>query len=428
MLSLKLKCRLIAGMLGISAIGWAAGPATLPVPASRIMVEPLGFVPPATLFTAYRIPSATLDFLDDTHLLFTFHVARLMRREKDDPAEDQDQLIRAVVLSVPGGKIESEGTWRMHDRDRYLWMLRDGHFLMRQRNTLYIGDKSLVLSTWLHPEGKLATVQLSPDASTLVAEFAKEKKLYDGEGNRVDAGPTLGDDAPRFPEHPSEYSMIVVDTRERSAKRAGTLRHPVVLPMVEGGYLGVEQGSGKEWQVSLNSFDGEHRVVTKVVSPCQPTVEPVSQHAFLIRSCLPFSSDRLVDAFDMKGNKLWEQIWQSRFAWGNFSYSLSGNRFAYSSIEVNHSLAPLDPIDQASILGQPVGVFNVQTGKPEVVTDASPILTAGNNFALSPDGETFAVLRAGAIEVYSLSAKATTAKVAAAAGAASSGASTAAQP
>ncbi len=426
MLDLQSKCRLVACVLGVSATSLAAGPGTSPVPASRIMVEPLGFVPPAAFFTPYRIPSTTLDFLDDTHLLFTFHVAKLMRREKDEPPEDQDQLIRAVVLSVPTGKIESEGTWRMHDRDRYLWMLRDGHFLMRQRNTLYIGDKSLVMTTWLHPEGKLATVQLSPDASTLVAEFAKEKKLYDEDGNRVDAGPTLGDDAPRFPEHPSEYSMIVVDTHEHSAKRVGTLRHPVVLPMVEGGYLGVEQGSGKEWQVSINSFGGEHRIVTKVVSPCQPTVEPVSQHAFLVRSCLPFSSDRLVDAFDIKGNKLWEQIWQSRFAWGNFSYSLSENRFAYSSIEVNHSLAPLDPIDQASILGQPVGVFDVQTGKPEVVLDASPILTAGNNFALSPDGETFAVLRAGAIEVYSLGAKAPV-KVATAS-AASSVASTPAQP
>jgi len=391
------------------------------------MVEPLGFVPPAAFFTPYRIPSATLDFLDSNHLLFTFHVAKLMRREKDDPPEDQDQIVRAVVLSVPGGKIESEGTWRMHDRDRYLWMLRDGHFLMRQRNTLYIGDKSLVLSTWLHPEGKLATVQLSPDTSTLVVQFAKEKKLYDEDGNRVDTGPapgptsgttTYGDVAPSFPENPSEYSMIVVDTHERSAKRAGTLRHPVVLPMVEGGYLGVQQGSGKEWQVSLNSFDGEHRVVAKVMSPCQPTVEPVSQHAFLTRSCLPFSSDHLVDAFDIKGNKLWEQVWQSRFAWGNFSYSFSGNRFAYSSIEVNHSLAALDPIDQGSILGQPVGVFNVQTGKPEVVVDASPILTAGNNFTLSPDGETFAVLRAGAIEIYNLDAKAPTAKVSAAASAA----------
>jgi hypothetical protein len=35
-----------------------------------------------------------------------------------------------------------------------------------------------------------------------------------------------------------------------------------------------------------------------------------------------------------------------------------------------------------------------------MATTASPILTAGQNFALSEDGERLAVLRGGAIEIY----------------------------
>jgi hypothetical protein len=35
-----------------------------------------------------------------------------------------------------------------------------------------------------------------------------------------------------------------------------------------------------------------------------------------------------------------------------------------------------------------------------MTTTASPILTAGQNFALSEDGERLAVLREGAIEIY----------------------------
>ncbi len=378
-----------------------AKPAPAPqerTPSARIPVEPLGFVPPGKFFMPYRIPAATLDFLDANHLLFTFHVARLMRREPDEPKDDQDQTIRALVLTVPSGKIESEGDWRLHDRERYLWMLTDGRFLMRQRDTLYLGDKTLKLSTYLYPEGTLASVQLSPDASTLLVEFAKPVE----EDADKPSAPTLGDDAPHLPEHPQQYSLLVVDTHGKVASRAGHLSRAVVLPMVEGGYLGLQQGKGKQWDVVMNPFHGEGRTITSVTSTCQPSVQPLSQQTFLTKGCLPYSADSLVDAFDLSGRKLWEQTWQSRFTWGTYAYSAAGNRFAYGSVEVNHDLSTLDPVGEDSILGQPVGVFSIESGKLDAVLDATPIMTAGENFALSPDGGKLAILREGAIEIYNL--------------------------
>ena len=403
-----------AALCGIAAVPLLSGPITAatpskPAPAShevagpsaRISVEPLGFVPPGRFFMPYRIPAATLDFLDGNHLLFTFHVARLMHREPDEPKDDQDQTVRALVLSVPDGKIESEGTWRLHDRERYLWMLTDGHFLMRQRNTLYQGDKTLTLSVYLHPEGTLASVQLSPDASTLLVEYAKPA-ADDDENGRPSNAPTLGDDAPHLPEHSQQYSLMVIDTHGKVASRAGHLSRAVVLPLVEGGYLGLRQGKGKQWDVVMNPFHGDEHTITSIASTCQPTVQPLSQQTFLTRACQPFSADFLIDAFDLSGRKLWEQTWQSRFTWGTYAYSASGNRFAYGSVELDHSLAALDPVDESSILGQPVGVFSIESGKLDTVLDATPILTAGENFALSPNGDKLAILREGAIEIYNL--------------------------
>jgi hypothetical protein len=49
-----------------------------------------------------------------------------------------------------------------------------------------------------------------------------------------------------------------------------------------------------------------------------------------------------------------------------------------------------------------VGVYDTESGKLVLVKDVSPVLTAGQNVALSPDGTRFAVLRNGAIEVYDL--------------------------
>ncbi len=399
-----LPAALFALAASLPCAGLGAGPSTTkdqPAhPTVRIPVEPLGYVPPARFFIPYRIPSATLDFLDATHLLFTFHIAKLMRREADQPQDDQDQTIRAVVLSLPEGHTVAEGMWRLHDRDRYLWMLGGGRFVMRQRNTLYEGDRSLVLRTFLHPEGALASVQLSPNADLMAVQFARPEKQEE----RDDNAPTLGDDAPHLPQHRQEYSLLLIDTEEKHATRAGQLSRAVVLPLVEGGYLGVRQEKAKQWSVVLTPFHGEGRTLATVTSACQPTVHAISEQAFLTESCIPFISDHLVDAFTLDGRKLWEQVWQSRFTWGTYAYSASGNRFAYGSVEMDHNLATLDPVDASSILGQPIGVFSVETGKLDLVLDASPVLTAGNNYALSPDGDRLAILRDGAIELYALPA------------------------
>ncbi len=396
-----------AALLFFAPTAWAASGAA-PSPAQRIPVEPLGFVPQARFFMPYRVPWVTLDFLDATHLLFTFHIASLMRREPDDPEDDQDQTIRALVLTLPAGKILAESTWRLHDRGRYLWTLGDGQFVVRERDSLFISDQSLVLRDYLHPEGTLVSVQASPDGSTLAAQYARRARgSDDADGDGRPAGaPTLGDDAPRLPSHRVQFSLLVVDTRARSADRIAELPHAVDLPMVRGGYLGVQQADakGNGWDVSLASFHGGTHFVATVNSTCQPIVEPLSMTAFLTESCLPYSDKRLIDAFDLDGHKLWEQTWQSRFTWGTLAYSMAGNRFAYGSIEVNHTITETAPVDEDSIVGEPIGVYNLQSGKLDTVLDATPILTAGENFALSPDGDKLAILRGGAIEIYDLPA------------------------
>jgi hypothetical protein len=372
-----------------------------PSPQMQFPVEAMGFVRPPQSYLPYRIPAATLDFLDATHLLFTFHKAALMQRLPDDPETDMDQTVRAVVIHLPDGKVEAEGSWRLHDRDRYLWMLPGGRFLLRMRNTLYVSDKSLALRIYLHPEGTFVTADFSPDGSEMAVQFANPEPAAAGDGEETTA-PSLGADAPHFPDKPKQYTLLLVDNDLHQATRLGHLLHPVLLPLLQGGYLGVEQGRGKDWSVMLNSFAGKQRAVAHVTSACQPLVNPLNGNIFLVRSCIPYSTDRVADAFDLNGKKLWEQMWQSRFTWGTFGYSAAGNRFAYGSVEVNHSVADLDPVDTSSILGQPVGTFDVETGKPQLVLDASPILSAGENFSLSPDGDKLAILRDGSIEVFAM--------------------------
>ena len=117
-------------------------PAVLTIP-----VEPLGFSAPGPIYLGQRNSLVSLDFLDENRILFTFRVPGLMHRETSAEWTDERQ-IRAVVLALPAGTVAAEALWTVHDRVRYLWMLKDGHYLLRDKDGIEEGDAALNLKTW----------------------------------------------------------------------------------------------------------------------------------------------------------------------------------------------------------------------------------------------------------------------------------------
>jgi len=75
---------------------------TLP-PVFTIPVDPLGFSAPGAIYLGQRNSLASLDFLDENRLLFTFRVPGLIRREAGDSAWGDERQIRAVVRDHAAG-------------------------------------------------------------------------------------------------------------------------------------------------------------------------------------------------------------------------------------------------------------------------------------------------------------------------------------
>src|ERR1035437_4488616 len=141
-------------------------------PAFTVAVEPLGFAAPGAIYLGQRNSFVSLDFLDENRLLFTFRVPGLIRREADarEVAEYDERQIRAVVLALPAGTVEAEALWTVHDRTRYLWMLKDGRFLLRDRDNLELGDATLELKPYLRFPGPLLWLEMDPTQQFLVTD------------------------------------------------------------------------------------------------------------------------------------------------------------------------------------------------------------------------------------------------------------------
>lgn len=377
-----------------------------PPPTARIDVTPLGYVAPSRFYLVARLSSATLDFIDKDHLLFTFREGGLLQRLPSDPKDDNDQVIRAMVLDIATGQVVQQAKWRMHDRDRYLWAVGDGRFLVRQRNALYLTDSHLGLRPYMQVDTQLQALTVAPDHKLMMVEYEKyEPPAADSNGldeTTQRTPPTLGD-----PSAPSARAIstqiLLVRTEDNMLVAKSEARHAVDVPLLQNGFLEVLEGSRPdEWVIRDKPFGGQPSMVAGFKSACDPTVTTLSDTVALAVGCIGGSNDRAVTAYSMTGSVLWQDRWQSRYIWPTFEFAENGSRFAYGSLEINHSIGTMDPFGEDDVVAQMVGVFDTDTGKLELVKTASPILSAGHNYTLSADGSRFAILRNDAIEIYDL--------------------------
>jgi hypothetical protein len=193
----------------------------------------------------------------------------------------------------------------------------------------------------------------------------------------------------------------LVDIASRDVLAALRTETPIHVPITSNGYVGVAKDKGEdEFLIRFIPFSGVALVLGRVASTCTPHENFFNQKALMIESCGPKSPDSYLDAWTTEGKKLWSGHREGHLVWPTFAYSRTGDRFAVSLLRVNHYIDLVDSLNDEDVREQVVQVFDSVTGALLMSTTASPILTNGQNFALSEDGEHLAVLREGAIEIY----------------------------
>jgi hypothetical protein len=400
----------------------ASGPAgkDAPLPTIVLPTAPLGFASPAPFYLGDRFAQASLNFLDEDNLLFTFRVPGLIPREPvapGQPAQDE-RHVRAVTLSLPTGKVTAEGLWVLHDYSRYLWMLKGQKFLLRDKNTLLIGDASLHMEPFLRFPGPISTIEFDPNQNWLVADTTEPPapEQSDSSNTTPDRFSSASTAAASMAvsghldldmQSPSASQDLVrvlnMDTRKVMLfSRVHTAIH---LPIDGEGYYEALRGDGARWLISFEYFQGASKPLGWVDSTCNPALDAVAPGIVLASGCTATGARHLTVLSrdrDKDHCRLWDTALAPTKIWPLLASSADGLRLARSTLEVSHPVGPYNPLDNDDIRGQSVQVYDLATGKVELTVPASPVLDAGGNFALSPSGKRFAVLNAGNILVFDL--------------------------
>jgi hypothetical protein len=375
-------------------------------PVFSIPAGPLGYGPPGPTYLGRNQSLVTLGFLDEDHLLFSFRAPGLLSREDEASNVSAERQMRAVVLALPDGKVESETVWTLPDHGSYLWLLRDGHFLLRDRAGLETGDATLRTKPLAPLPGQFLALRLDPAGKFLLARSVDPAAHFDGTNARgtrkvLPLGTQIGPTAD--PTYTAER-LIQLESGQVLSTRHANSASPMSIN--DEGFLDTVHERLDQWSLTLNSFDGGSQVLGHVESTCLPTSFFASDREMLVAGCTEGHIPKLMGV-SASGRLLWQIETPIAIVPPLFVVSQDGSRFARETVVFKHSPGPdTQTVWVKAVKGQVVRVFDAATGNVVMETPISPTFDAGGNVALSPSGKRLTVLNAGVIEIFDLPAPA----------------------
>ncbi|HLY43408.1 MAG TPA: hypothetical protein VKR52_19505 [Terracidiphilus sp.] len=371
-------------------------------PVFSIPASPLGYSVPGPIYETRLDALVSLDFLDEDHLLFTFHVPGGLMQRSSPGSEESERHIRAVVVSLPSGKIEAQETWELHDRLRYLWMLRDGHFLLRDAGGLQEGDASLKLKPFVQFDGHLLWLEMDPTKHFLMTNSVEPASAP---VSAKDAAESASASASGDP--PATLTIRTLNLPSGEVFR--TSRVPWTyqtsdLPMNFDGYLEVKGAGKRKWSLNLSYFAGGGHVIASVPSTCAPQGRYISHREMLVTTCDPLGGWKLI-AMMVNGWYRWTQNMSTNGIWPLLVMSPDGSWIARETLILNHPLNGHNKhYSMQDVRGQLIRVINATNGNLMLEVPVKPLLLSGGNVAFSPSGKRVAILNEASIEVFNLPA------------------------
>jgi len=347
-------------------------------PAVRIPLEPLGYQAALPDLLAAGSSMLTVDFVDDSHLLVSFGVRRLMKREVDDPPEDDDRTVDALLVELPSGEVVARTEWRLHDRGQYLWSLGHGRFLLRVRDRLTLlaplgaasREEAFTEAPFLQAARRILAILVSADDDLLTIETT-ERPAAAQAGN----SPSFGGDA-QAPVQINFYRLTIGATADKLvAAAAGVLRArtAVALPVTAGGFLEVLEGGRDRWLFNFDSHAGKVSELAEFDTTCYPRTTFVSRSEFVAFGCRGAAEKQNIAGFNLKGEAMWQQNFFDTQVSPTFAFAPAAGRFALGRTIVSGTIQPGETLLPGTASSQEVRVYQAYDGKQLFRTDCTEL-------------------------------------------------------
>ncbi len=402
----------------------------------RIPLEPFGL---QTISSRYLLQGATMltvDYVDSQHLLVTFGISRLMPRLADCPAEDEDRVVKAVLLDLPTGRELAHTEWRFHDLGQYLWSVGEGRFLLRRRDTLTLvapldnlaSHTSFEEQPFLHYDRRIEAIIVSANRDLLSVESIKRlppktptpsaqavsqtapgpssphasglqrrdpnQPKPDLASTQVDFIRLVKTDGSPSPDHADNSAPGSTHAARLLPRLDGRIFTPtaVNVPLTTEGFLRTKATTRDGVLLDFLTFTGKDLDLGDFSTSCPPHPTFVSPSEFVAFGCRGAAESLDLAGFNLRGDFLWQINFDDEQAYPAFVSAIPAGRFAFSRTVTSSHVFGNETPSASQLQAQEVRVVQMYNGKQLLKVVTSPIQRAGQNFALSPDGLSLAVL------------------------------------
>lgn len=373
----------------------------VPAPSISLPLEAMGYRPITSAMSLRAgYTNATVNFIDPQHLLVTFTAKKLIPRSSEQREGDDDHFVRAVVISLPDGKVIRETEWRAHDRASYLWPLANGRFLLRIRGDLYSLDplgsfnkEHLGQRTLLESDDDLQALEFSPSRDLMLVETSAPLKI--------------GDDPAEAKDRPisATFYRLMIDATGalRLSNRGRAIsKDAFSLAFTSMGVLQTVREDRTHWGFDFHTFAGKNIELAGFTSTCRPRSIFISDAEFYAYGCRGGEDRKLMGGFNLLGEAKWVFTTDDAPLWLSVDTAPENGRFAVRNTLTTVAMQGSDRPDADEIRSQEIRVFGSREGDELLRVYSSPTQRPGGNFSLSPDGLQLAVLNGPQLEIYAL--------------------------
>lgn len=380
-----------------------------PKPAQRVSLEELGMrgtPTPGLLRTGAAI--ATLDFIDNMHVLLTFVENPLTKRT--EPAPDdvvvpasamrarQDRTVKAQVIDLASGKPVKQAEWRVHDRDAYLFAIGGGKFLLRQGGRLSLVGADLERRRLGDSEQAIIFADARPASGLLLVEMEHEQHTPEEHAKLVHDS-ALFDVAPPVEEADVYAWHLPLEDPPKKVLFHTLLPKAGVLVGNGDGVVELSRAGTDKFEAYFHPISGDkRRFLYKLKSECRPAANMLRSNVVLFTGCKGGGDENY--AVNLDGEFLWRAPAELG-ALPVFVSSEDGRRFVEQSTGTIRQPLSSSP-DEDDFARGTAQVLDVDTGARCFATTMEPLYGPSHTVAISADGMRLAMLRKGALEIYDL--------------------------
>jgi hypothetical protein len=358
----------------------------------RLPITNLGFAANANRPVTSFGYGATLTYLDESNLLFTFDPHKLRHRVGVGILNEPVRTVRAVLIDPKTHAIKHVYEWEIYGQGQYLWPAGPGRILVHVNRQLSLLGPTLKPIQTLPLEGTLDWASVSPSGDHFVVGTIHER--HTEPLHRLIVEHTGFD-----PEEDIDVRLYDSDFKLVFSTRQSSTDRPAILS--DFGELRLHPVSPHRWQLDEERWDHTTRHLITTTSYCRPSISAQSSGQLFLAGCTDVAGLRWYRMLRPDGHP----VLKRNVTAGEIEHSADTSaptEFAIRVIKTTQPLYPGKAFNKIDLDSEEISVYRARDGHQIFTTRTGDMPLMVQSFALSPTGHNIALLDNQSISFYTV--------------------------